>query len=64
MVWALTVIVGWTGTLESDRAADLKVIGQGALIVWGLDELVRGASPPRRVLGAVVLGAQALWFFT
>jgi hypothetical protein len=24
-------------------------------VVWGLDELLRGSSPARRVLGAVVL---------
>jgi hypothetical protein len=26
--------------------------------VWALDEVVRGASPFRRILGAVVLAAQ------
>ena len=34
----------------------LRWIGAGALIVWGLDELVRGVNPFRRVLGALVLG--------
>ena len=42
--------------------AELRWSGAGALIVWGLDELVRGASPFRRVLGAVVLAGQ-LWRF-
>jgi hypothetical protein len=42
------------------RDAELRWIGSGALIVWGLDELVRGASPFRRSLGAVVLAWQ-LW---
>lgn len=41
-----------------DRAQELRWIGSGALIVWAVDELVRGASPFRRVLGAVVLGFQ------
>ena len=30
----------------------------GALIAWALDELIRGASPFRRTLGAIVLGFQ------
>ena len=64
VVWMVTVVVGWTDALEGDRGGDLKTLGQGALIVWALDELVRGASPARRVLGAAVLGAQLLWFFT
>ena len=42
------------------RDAELRWIGAGALIAWSLDELIRGASPFRRVLGAVVLAGQ-LW---
>lgn len=64
VVWMVTVVIGWTDALERDRTADLKTLGQGALVVWALDELARGVSPARRVLGAVVLGAQLLWFFT
>ena len=33
-------------------------VGRGALLVWGLDELVRGANPLRRLLGLAVLGWQ------
>jgi hypothetical protein len=62
-VWLVTVVVGWTGLLASDRADTVKAIGQGALIVWALDELVRGSSPARRVLGAVVLVVQVLHLF-
>ena len=43
-----------------ERDAELRWIGSGALIVWGLDELVRGAAPIRRLLGAAVLAWQ-LW---
>jgi hypothetical protein len=40
----------------SDRhATTVEGIADGALLVWALDEVVRGASPFRRVLGAVVL---------
>jgi hypothetical protein len=55
VVWLVSVVVGWTDLLDDSRETVLVHIGQGALIVWGLDELARGASPARRVLGAVVL---------
>lgn len=46
------------------REQELRWIGTGALVVWALDELVRGATPFRRVLGAVVLGWQLVRFTT
>jgi hypothetical protein len=58
VVWLATVVVRLTGVVASERADLLNSIGQGALVVWSLDELVRGASPARRVLGAVVLAVQ------
>ena len=36
-------------------ATVLAVVATGALIVWALDELVRGVNPWRRMLGAGVL---------
>jgi hypothetical protein len=54
-VWLVAVVVGWTGVLGTARSATLAGVGDGALVVWALDELVRGASPFRRLLGAVVL---------
>lgn len=57
-VWLVAVVVGWTGVLGVDRTATLAGVGRGALVVWALDELVRGASPFRRLLGAVVLAGQ------
>jgi hypothetical protein len=35
----------------------LRVLGLVALIVWALDELVRGVNPFRRILGGAVLVA-------
>ena len=55
-VFAAATIVRWTPYDQHD--SELRWIGSGALIVWGLDELVRGQAPYRRVLGAVVLGWQ------
>jgi hypothetical protein len=60
-VWALTTVLLWVG-LFAHRAAELRWIGAGALIAWGADEVIRGASPARRILGAVVLGWQLLRF--
>ena len=62
-VWLVAVVVGWTGVLGDARTATLAGVGQGALIVWALDELVRGASPFRRLLGAVVLAGQLVRLF-
>jgi hypothetical protein len=43
--------------LLPSHAQGLRWAGTGALVAWAADELVRGASPARRVLGLVVLGA-------
>ena len=57
-VWFAALVLRWTGALGDDHDALLVGVGRGALIVWGLDELFRGASPFRRVLGLLVLGFQ------
>ncbi|MEO6142866.1 MAG: hypothetical protein ABIP19_02715 [Dermatophilaceae bacterium] len=62
-VWLAAVVVGWTGVLGAARATTLAGVGRGALIVWALDELVRGSSPFRRLLGAVVLVGQLARLF-
>jgi len=54
-VWALTTLCVWVG-LFADRAAELRWVGAGALIAWAADEVIRGASPARRLLGLGVLG--------
>ena len=55
LVWLASVVVGWTDLVHGDRAVIVTRIGQGALVAWSFDELVRGASPARRVLGGIVL---------
>lgn len=55
-VFFAATAVRWSPYDEVDP--ELRWIGSGALIVWGLDELVRGDAPYRRVLGAIVLGWQ------
>jgi hypothetical protein len=56
-VWIVALVLGWAD-LSADDAATVDGIRVGALIVWALDEAVRGASPFRRLLGAAVLAAQ------
>ncbi len=57
-VWAVATGV----RLAADRGADTEVllrgVAAGALVVWALDELLRGATPFRRLLGAAVLAYQ------
>jgi hypothetical protein len=56
-VWLVTVVLGWFD-LSAAHASTVDGIRSGALLVWALDELVRGSSPFRRTLGGVVLAAQ------
>ena len=55
LVWLASVVTGWTDLLGDDRDMTVRYVGQGALVAWSLDEVLRGASPARRLLGAVVL---------
>jgi hypothetical protein len=59
-VWLVAVVVAWTGVLGAAQAATLAGVGRGALVVWALDELLRGVSPVRRLLGAVVFVGQLI----
>jgi len=56
----VTLIVRPSGT----AAAVLSDLGTGALVVWALDETVRGVNPWRRTLGGGVLAWEALRFAT
>ena len=62
-LWLFCTVVGWTDVLSAERSDTLTAIGRGALVVWALDEVVRGASPVRRILGVVVLMAQLARLF-
>jgi hypothetical protein len=56
-VWLVTVVLGLFD-LPSTLAAQVEGVRHGALLVWALDEVVRGTSPFRRALGAVVFVGQ------
>jgi hypothetical protein len=56
VVWLVALVLRVTGAARGVIAdTTLAAIGQGALLVWALDELVRGVSPIRRMMGAVLL---------
>lgn len=57
LVWLAAVVLGLFDLTYAHRTV-VGGVRHGALLVWALDELVRGASPFRRVLGAVVLFGQ------
>lgn len=63
-VWLVTTLLRWTGVLEGESADTARDIGTGALLVWALDEIVRGAAPLRRLLGAAVLVVVAVGLLT
>lgn len=61
-VWLIAVVLGWFD-LSAEHETAVDGVRHGALVVWALDEVVRGASPFRRVLGAVVLVGQLVTLF-
>jgi hypothetical protein len=56
-VWLVAVVLG-RFDLSAAHTTAVDGVRRGALLVWALDEVVRGASHFRRVLGAVVLAVQ------
>ena len=56
-VWLVTLVLGMFD-LSAAHSTAVDGVRHGALLVWALDEVVRGASPFRRILGAVVLVGQ------
>ncbi len=62
-VWVVGALIGWMGFLGPARSTVVSGVAQGALIVWAVDELLRGTAPVRRLLGAVVLAVQLVRLF-
>ncbi len=55
-VFAAATALRWSPYDRLDP--ELRLVGTGALVVWGTDELFRGVNPFRRLLGALVLLSQ------
>jgi hypothetical protein len=62
-VWLVAVVLG-RFDLSAAHTTAVDGVRHGALLVWALDELVRGSSPFRRLLGAVVLAFQLVLLAT
>jgi hypothetical protein len=62
-VWLITAVARSIG-VTSDRNVALAQVGRGALVVWAADELLRGSSPFRRLLGLIVLVIEVVGFFS
>jgi hypothetical protein len=56
-VWMVALVLG-RFELSATHATVVSGVRHGALLVWALDEVVRGASPFRRLLGLVIFAAQ------
>ncbi len=63
-VWFAAFVLARIDVLSNEREDTMRDIGHGALIVWAADELFRGSSPVRRVVGAVVLAFQLFVVFS
>ena len=51
-VWLAVSVVRWIAHPVGTVGTVLHVVATGALLVWAIDELVRGVNPWRRALGA------------
>lgn len=63
-VFVLATVVRWIVRPSGTAATVIGGVATGALVLWALDELVRGVNPWRRALGAGVLTWQVVRLFT
>jgi hypothetical protein len=59
-VFLLASVVRLIVKPSGSAATVFDVVGTGALLVWALDELIRGVNPWRRMLGGAMLAWEAL----
>ncbi len=53
-------VVRWLTSPTGTGGTVVDVIAIGALLWWGVDEMVRGVNPFRRLLGALVVTGQLI----
>lgn len=56
-VWLVCTAVRVIGHPSGTVGTAIEVVGTTALVIWAVDEMVRGVNPWRRILGTVVLAA-------
>ena len=54
-IFLVSTAILWLRPPNDAISTVVKVVANGSLIVWALDELLRGVNPWRRFLGVVVL---------
>lgn len=54
-VWGACLAIQALAAPSGDTLLVVRGAGRAALLVWALDEIVRGSNPFRRALGVVVL---------
>lgn len=60
VIFLVTVVVRVVLHPQGDAGRVVRTVGVVSIVWWSVDEILRGASPFRRVLGAVVLAATLL----
>lgn len=60
LVFLVAVVVRWIFHPSGTVATVVNVVAAIALIVWSVDEIVRGVNPWRRILGGAVLAYAAI----
>lgn len=63
-VFLVAAAVRWIAGPDGNIARYASWVATGALLVWALDELIRGVNPWRRALGAGVLIFQVVGLVT
>lgn len=61
-LFLIASVLRWLLSPAGQFATALKVIADGGLIWWAVDELIRGVNPWRRLLGGAVLGGKIVQF--
>lgn len=59
-IFLVAAVVRWLTSPTGTGATVIDVIAGGALLWWGVDEMVRGVNPFRRMLGAVVVTGELI----
>ncbi len=57
-IWIVATVVRVLIDPAGTIGTVVRVVGVVALLVWALDEIVRGVNPWRRLLGALVFAGQ------
>lgn len=60
LVFIVAAVLRWLWAPDGTAGVALDVVATAALLVWALDEVVRGVNPFRRLLGAGVLAFVAV----